>query len=118
MFPPRIKRKDLDQFLMVLMRKFFFRWSGAKGFRLLTRMIRVKRKKEVWLDIAVEMDGFSDDHIKECWTDEIGLKEGVGYNFLKLDDDDELRLADWETPILRSTPVVEYGGIGSEHSVA
>lgn len=102
---------------MILLSQYFSRWAGPEGFRLLTRMIRVKRKKEVWLDIAVEMDGFSEDHIKECWTDEIGLKEGQGYNFLELDDDEELRLADWDTPILRATPVVEYGGIGPEHSV-
>jgi len=114
-FPPKVKRKHLEYFLEALLKIFFFRWAGPNGFRLISRMIRVKKKKEVWLNLAVEMEGFSEDCIKECWTDVTGLKEGQGYKFLELNDDEELQLKDWGQKIIRSTPVVEYGGMGPFH---
>ena len=105
-FPLGFQKRYIKLYLKILLKHFFPLWSGPEGFRLLSRRFRIK--KYVCLDLAVEMEGFSEDRVRECWTEEIGLEEGEGYKFLELDPDEELRLADWGDEIIRATPVVEY----------
>jgi len=110
MFPSDFYTEDnCRSFLLDLLPKFS-RWSDPYEFRLLSRILTIQ--DFFILDLAIDMEGFSEDFIKKYWTEHFGLEPKEGYGFAELDDDEDLRLSDWGKEIIWETEAIEYDGKG------